>query len=160
MTPAAPILDPTFVTAFRTGTLTPDQADAARPRDRAGAIFFRLPPGTALGSPAPAGGAHTPSGTVPPYAKPSATPRRKKRGAVVGHPGAARPRPEHIDRHESHRLPACPDCGRELTRTGRTPRIPGPQTRLLAQEQVPGDDHRPQASQQQGLPDPSRVPAA
>ena len=91
MTPVAPILDPTLVTEFRTGTLTPDQPEAVVPRDRAGVIFFLLQLGTTLGS--PAGGAHTPSGIVPPYAKPSATPRRKKRGAVTGHPGAARPSP-------------------------------------------------------------------
>ncbi len=45
--------------------------------------------------PTPAGGAHTP-------------------------PGTARPRPQHIDRHEAHQLPACPTCGGKLTRTGRT----------------------------------------
>ncbi|MBY0459086.1 MAG: IS66 family transposase [Gemmataceae bacterium] len=134
MTSVAPILDPAFVTAFRTGTLTPDQAEAVLPRDRAGVIFFLLQLSTTLGSAAPAGGAHTPSGTVPPYAKPSATPRRKKRGAVAGHPGAARPRPEHLDHHATHQLPACPDCGGELTRTGRT------RTRLV--EDIP-DDLRP-----------------
>jgi len=30
---------------------------------------------------------------------------------VAGHPGAARPRPEQIDRHESHQLAACPAGG-------------------------------------------------
>jgi transposase len=108
------------------------------PRDRAAAIFFLLRLSTALGSPAPAGGAHTPPGTIPPYAKPSATPRRKKRGAVTGHPGTARPRPEHIDRHRLHQLPACPDCGGELTRTGRT------RTRLV--EDIP-DDRRPEVTE-------------
>ena len=74
MTPVAPILAPAFVAAFRSGTLTPDQADAVLPRDRAGVIFFLLQLSLTVGSPAPAGGAHTPSGAVPPYAKPSATP--------------------------------------------------------------------------------------
>src|SRR3954462_8609577 len=106
MMPVAPILDSAFIAAFRSGTLTPEQAEAILPRDRAAAIFFLLQLSTALGSPAPAGGAHTPPGTVPPYAKPSATPRRKKRGAVPGHPGTARPRPERIDHHQSHQLPA------------------------------------------------------
>lgn len=96
MPAVAPILDDAFVAAFRAGTLTAGQAEAARPRDRAAAIFFLLRLRTALGSPAPAGGAHTPSGTVPPYAKPTASPRRKTRGTVPGHPGAARPRPEGI----------------------------------------------------------------
>ena len=36
---------------------------------------------------------------------------------------------------------------------------PGP-PRLLAQEQVPGDDHGPQGCQQQDLPDPASVAAA
>ena len=138
MTPVAPILDDTFVAAFRSGTLTPDQAEAALPRDRAGVIFFLLQLSLTLGSPSPAGGPHTPSGTVPPYAKPAATPRRRKRGAVPGHPGAARPRPEHIDHHASHQLPACPACGGALTRTGRT------RTRLV--EDIP-DDLKPEVTE-------------
>ncbi len=115
-----PVLDPTFVAAFRSGTLTPEQAEAILPRDRVAAIFFLLQLSSTLGSPTPAGGAHTPSGTVPPYAQPAAPPRRQKRGAVIGHPGAARPRPERIDRHETHQLLACPTCGGKLTRTTRT----------------------------------------
>ena len=138
MTSVAPVLDPTFVAAFRSGTLTPDHAGAVLPRDRAGVIFFLLQLSTALGSAAPAGGAHTPSGTVPPDATPSATPRRKNRGAVAGHPGAARPRPEHIDHHATHQLPACPGCGGQLTRTGRT------RTRLV--EDIP-DDLRPEVTE-------------
>ena len=47
------------------------------------------------------------------------SPRRKKRGAQKGHSGTARPRPEQIDQHQTHQLPACPDCGGTLTRTGR-----------------------------------------
>jgi transposase len=125
------VLDPTFVAAFRSGTLTPEQADDVLPRDRAASIFFLLQLSTALGSPVPASGAHTPSGAVPPYAKPSATPRRKKRGATVGHPGVARPRPDVIDHHQDHQLPACPHCGGHLTRTGRT------RTRIV--EDIPGD---------------------
>ena len=138
MPAVAPLLNDAFVAAFRAGTLTAGQAEVALPRDRAAAIFFLLQLSTALGSPASAGGAHTPPGAVPPYAKPSATPRRKKRGAVPGHPGTARPRPEHIDRHQSHQLPACPDCGGELTRTGRT------RTRLV--EDIP-DDLRPEVTE-------------
>ena len=138
MTPVAPILDSTVIAAFRSGTLTPEQAEAILPRDRSAAVFFLLQLSTALGSPAPAGGAHTPSGTVPPYAKPAAPTRRKKRGAVPGHPGAARPRPEQVDRHESHQLPACPTCGGELTRTART------RTRLV--EDIP-DDLRPEVTE-------------
>lgn len=138
MPAAAPILDHAFVAAFRAGTLTAGQVEAALPRDRAAAIFFLLQLSLTVGSPAPAGGAHTPSGTVPPYAKPAATPRRKTRGAVPGHPGTARPRPERIDHHQAHQLPACPDCGGELTRTGRT------RTRLV--EDIP-DDLRPEVTE-------------
>lgn len=138
MPAVAPILDDAFVAAFRAGTLTAGRVEAALPRDRAAAIFFLLQLSAALGPPAPAGGAHTPPGTVPPYAKPAATPRRKTRGAVPGHPGTARPRPEHIDRRETHQLPACPDCGGRLTRTGRT------RTRLV--EDIP-DDLRPEVTE-------------
>ena len=138
MPAVAPILDDAFVAAFRVGSLTAGQAEAALPRDRAAAIFFLLRLGTPLGSPAPAGGAHTPPGTVPPYANPSATPRRKTRGAVPGHPGTARPRPGRIDHHQSHHLPACPGCGGVLTRTGRT------RTRLV--EDIP-DDLRPEVAE-------------
>ncbi len=107
MTLVAPILDPTLVAAFRSGTLTPDQAEAASCRVTApppsSSSSNSAPPSA---QPAPASGAHTPSGTVPPYAKPSATPRRKKRGAMVGHPGVARPRPER------HRPPPGPPLAR------------------------------------------------
>jgi hypothetical protein len=54
MLAVAPILDPAVLAAFR---------------DRAAAVSFLLQLSTALGSSTPAGGAHTPSGTVPLYAK-------------------------------------------------------------------------------------------
>jgi hypothetical protein len=69
MLAVAPILDPAVLAAFRSGTLTPEQAEAVLPRDRAAAVSFLLQLSTALGSSTPAGGAHTPSGTVPLYAK-------------------------------------------------------------------------------------------
>jgi transposase len=131
MTPVAPILDTAFVAAFRSGTLTPDQAEAVLPRDRAAAIFFLLQLSSTLGSSTPASGAHQPSGSIPPYAKPSTPPRRKKRGAQLGHAGAARPQPEQIDRRETHQLPACPTCGGNLSRTRRT------RTRIV--EDIPAD---------------------
>jgi transposase len=116
--------------------LTPEQADAVLPRDRAASIFFLLQLGTALGS--PAGGPHQPSGSSPPYAKPAAPTRRKKRGARHGHPGVARSRPDVIDHHQDHQLPACPSCGGRLTRTGRT------RTRIV--EDIP-DDPKPQVTE-------------
>jgi transposase len=122
MTPAAPTLDPAFVAAFRAGTLTQTQVEAALPRDRAAVIFLLLQLSTALASRTdpPASKAHQPSGSLPPYTKPTAPPRRNKRGARTGHPGTARPRPERIDHHQTHSLSACPHCGGRLTRTGRT----------------------------------------
>lgn len=134
MTAVAPTPDPTFVTAFRGGTLTSAQVEAALPVDRAAVIFLILPLSAAIAGSAPVGGAHQPSGSLPPYAKPSAPPRRKKRGAPLGHTGAARPRPEQIDRRETHQLPACPACGGTLTRTHRT------RTRIV--EDIP-DDRKP-----------------
>lgn len=134
MTAAAATLDPRFLAAFRAGSLTAAQADHALPRDRAAVIFLLLQLSAAVADrpAAPAGGAHTPSGVVPPYAKPKAEPRRrKKRGARNGHDGHARERPARIDRTETHQLPACPDCGGDLHRTGRT------RTRVV--EDIPDD---------------------
>ena len=120
MTATVPTLDPTFVAAFRAGTLTQAQAEAVLPQDRAAAIFLLLQLSAAVagGSSPPASAAHAPSGCLPPYAKPNAGPRRKKRGGQKGHPGHARGRPARIDRREAHRLAACPDCGGPLQRTG------------------------------------------
>ena len=132
----APSLDPQFVAAFRAGTLTSAQAEAAVPDgDRAAFIFLLLQLSSRVGAAAPAGGAHTPSGALPPYAK-AAAPRRKKRGARAGHPGSSRPRPTRIDRRETHQLPACPHCGGRLERTGQT------RTRIV--EDIP-DDLKPEA---------------
>lgn len=120
MATVAPRLDPAFLIAFRSGTLTSEQAEAALPRDRAASIFFLLQLSNTIGTPVATGGPHTPSGSVPPYAKPAIRQRRKKRGAQKGHPGVARPRPELIDRRETHRLAACPTCGGQLQLTDRT----------------------------------------
>ena len=120
MTTVAPILDPAFVAAFRAGTLSQTQLDNILPTDRAATIFLLLQLSAVLACPAPVSTAHQPSGSIPPFAKPQTSPRRKKRGAQKGHRGTARPQPEQIDHHQTHQLPACPDCGGKLTRTGRT----------------------------------------
>jgi transposase len=128
-----PTLDPALMKAFRAGTLTRDQAEAMVPQDRSAMIFMLLTLSAAIagGAATPANGAHTPSGSIPPYAKPTAKPRKKKRGAQNGHAGKSRTRPEHIDNRETHELPACPDCGGDLVRTGRT------RTRIV--EDIPED---------------------
>jgi transposase len=133
MAAVAPTLDPTFVAAFRSGTLTRAQAEAVVPRDHVAVIFLllQLSASIAGGMGLPASGAHTPSGSVPPYAKPSATSRRKKRGAQNGHAGTSRSQPEQIDQRQTHQLPACPGCGGKLVRTGRT------RTRII--EDIPED---------------------
>lgn len=56
------------------------------------------------------GGPTTPSGMTPVYLKPSCQKRRKPPGRKKGHPGAARPRPSHIDQYQEHTLERCPDC--------------------------------------------------
>jgi transposase len=133
MTPVVSTLDPAFVSAFRAGTLTQAQAEAAMPRDHLAATFLLLQLSAAIAGKAdtPAGGAHTPSGSIPPYAKQTSKRRKKKPGGQPGHAGKSRPLPEQIDRRESHALPACPDCGGSLVRTGRT------RTRVV--EDIPAD---------------------
>jgi transposase len=133
MTAVAPTLDPAFVNAFRAGTLTQAQVAAVLPRDHLAAIFLLLRLSAAMaGKPdAPATGAHTPSGSIPPYAKPTSKRRKKKPGGQVGHAGKSRARPQEIDHRQSHELPHCPVCGGELLRTGRT------RTRLV--EDIPED---------------------
>lgn len=99
MMATVPSLDSTFLAAFRAGTLTPAQADATLPRDRAAVIFLLLQLSAAMagGSTTPDQGAHTPSGSLPPYAKPKSGQRRKKRGGQNGHPGHARQQPKCIE---------------------------------------------------------------
>jgi len=101
----SPTLDPAFVVAFRVGTITQQQLDAVLERDRAAIIFQLLELAAMLKSGGPAVGPHTPSGAIPPFAKP-------------GPPGKARPAAEP-NRFVNHQAPCCPDCHGPLTRTGR-----------------------------------------
>lgn len=72
----------------------------------------------------------TPSGMKPPYAKPTASSRRRRKpGGTRGHPGSRREAPERIDEYETHRAESCPECGGPLcncaeTRTRYTEDIP------------------------------------
>jgi len=65
----------------------------------------------------------TPSATVPAYQKEPGKKRKKKPGAKPGHKGSRRP-PPIVNRHETHRLENCPDCGTKLNKRKQTrPRI-------------------------------------
>jgi transposase len=67
------------------------------------------------------GGPHTPSSAVPPYAKPSASKRRRKRvGAQKGHEGHRRPTAQQPDRRERlDELKTCPECHGPVKRARR-----------------------------------------
>src|SRR3954468_8907383 len=52
----------------------------------------------------------TPSGQTPPYKKPTAKGRAKRKGAALGRVGARRRQPTRIARREEHPLAACPKC--------------------------------------------------
>jgi len=119
--PASPVaLDPAFLAAFRAGTLTRNQAEAALPDDRLAIAFLLLQLSTAIAH-SPGTGPHTPPSALPTFAKPAGKTRKKKPGAKPGHEGHARPRPDRIDRTVVHELPPCPCCGGTLA-DGRTPR--------------------------------------
>lgn len=63
----------------------------------------------------------TPSGMKPPYQKPAASTRGKKKpGRKPGHPGSRRETPVRIDRREEHRAEVCPQCGGPLCRCEET----------------------------------------
>jgi len=64
-------------------------------------------------------GPHTPSGSIPPYAKAPARRRRGKPGARDGHEGRRRPKPEPDERVEVEELSTCPDCHAEVMRATR-----------------------------------------
>lgn len=74
----------------------------------------------------------TPSGMKPPYQKPPAVNRGKKKpGRKKGHPGSRRAQPTHIDRRIVHRAKLCPECGGTLKRCA--------ETRTRYTEDIPAD---------------------
>jgi len=104
-----------IISAAMRGTLTKDMAfrAVAMGGDAVTAVILaangrivQLHPGAA-----PAAGANTPSGALPPYAEGSAGKKRPgKPGARDGHRGHRRP-PPTIDRREDVTLiTVCPDC--------------------------------------------------
>jgi transposase len=112
-------IDLDVVRAIRSGSLTAAQAERFLDQDRSVIIFTLLALAQQQAeAPQAAAGAHTPSATIPPFQKPAREGRRKKPGARAGHAGHARPRPEVIDRRETHQLPCCPQCQGRLVRTG------------------------------------------
>lgn len=125
------ILEPAFIAAFRSGTLTEAQAKAFAAQDSLVIQFQMLQLSAALAEKRPGQGPHAPPSATPLYDKPVSHQRKQKRGAKDGHPGSSRPKPERIDHHETHQLPACPDCGGKLKKTGRT--------RIRYTEDIPND---------------------
>jgi transposase len=68
-------------------------------------------------------GPHTPSGSIPAYAKPPAKRRRGRPGARDGHEGRRRPTPEPDERVEVEELKTCPECeGKVMPATRRRTR--------------------------------------
>jgi transposase len=121
-------LDPAFVHAFRTGTLTESQAQQFLDRDPIEVRFLLLELSALL---AARRSPHAPSSTLAPFEKPPPPQRRGRPGAKPGHEGHVRAKPERIDHRVEHRLPHCPDCGGTLVRTQRT------RTRVI--EDIPAD---------------------
>ena len=125
-------LDPEFLCAFRVGRLTDDQAQRFLDRDLLEAKFLLLQLSAAVAAKT---SPHAPPSSLSPFEKAAIKPtkRKGKPGAKPGHVGHARPTPERIDHQVEHQLPACPDCGGKLKRTGRT------RTRIV--EDLPADLH-------------------
>jgi transposase len=123
-------LDPEFVRAFRSGTLSEAQAQAFAEQDPIVIKFQML---ELTGLVAAKGSPHEPPSSRTPFEKSvlKKTRRKKKPGARDGHEGHARKKPERIDKKVEHQLPTCPECGGELQRTGRT--------RVRIIEDIPAD---------------------
>lgn len=65
------------------------------------------------------GNSSTPSGMIAPYLKPTTKRRRRKPGRKPGHAGTRRRKPPKVDRHETHELEHCPECGGPLSHPSR-----------------------------------------
>lgn len=62
----------------------------------------------------------TPSGSIPPYLKPTRKRRKRPSGRKHGHKGISRKRPENINAYQTHTLNSCPDCQQPLQKPVRT----------------------------------------
>lgn len=117
-------------------TLTEEQAREIFARGEEFVVFALLQQAKMLAEQqaAVAGSSHetpaTPSGMKPPFAKPTASSRGKKKpGRKKGHPGTRREPPAHVNNYQTHRADVCPECGGPLcrcaeTRTRSTEEIP------------------------------------
>jgi len=104
-------------------SLTEEQAREIFRRGEEAVVFALLTQAQALDKtqsgqkPSPS----TPSGSVPPYEKPTTQKKRgKKPGREPGHSGSRRSGPTQIDQTKTHRLESCPDCGGHLNRCNQT----------------------------------------
>ena len=112
-----------IIDAALRGELTEAQADRANDIGREATNAVMLATSARLGELASTPGPHTPSGSIPPYAKPPARRRRGKPGAVDGHDGHRRPKPEPDERVKVDELKTCPACeGRLMPATRRRKR--------------------------------------
>jgi transposase len=64
----------------------------------------------------------TPSSQIPPYKKAPGKKKPRGRGRKPGHVGSRRDQAAKIDRHETHSLSCCPDCGGAVTPVRGKPR--------------------------------------
>ena len=119
-------------------TLTEEQARAIYAQGEEAVVFVLLTLAKMLAEQQAAAAATshqtpaTPSGMKPPYQKPTAARRGKKKpGRKPGHPGSRRKPPARIDRRQEHRAEVCPECGGPLQRCQ--------ETRTRYTEDIPAD---------------------
>ena len=114
MTTVAPTFDSAFANAFCAGTPNQPQVEAVLPRDHL-ATRLLLPQlrASIAGKPETlTSGRHTPTGSIPPFAKPTSKRLEEKCGGQIGHAGNSRPRTQEIDHREFREPPNCPVCGK------------------------------------------------
>ncbi|MDY7000031.1 MAG: IS66 family transposase [Actinomycetota bacterium] len=101
----------TIIDAVLRGDVSETQAGRVYELGRDAVTAFVLATAKRITEMGPAPGPHTPSGSIPPYAKPSASRReRKPPGARAGHEGRRRPTPPPDARVEVETLTTCPEC--------------------------------------------------
>jgi transposase len=105
----------TIIDAVLRGDVSEAQAERVYELGRDAVTAFVLATAKRVAEMVPAPGPHTPPGSIPPYAKPGAKTRgRKKPGARAGHEGHRRPTPPPDERVEVEELRTCPECNGEV----------------------------------------------